>query len=127
MKWLAPLFFIFLACTKSGVPNYSPQEFEEMAKQGDPDLEVVIPKSISEQLVDCSEYTPPCRYGIIVIIKKIKMRPLYYDDQKKALEAAKRIRGYVARNWVLDDVTGEPVLERFVVKYLNAKKASEIK
>lgn len=94
-----------------------------MAKKGDPDLHVVIPKNLADKLVDCAEYTPPCRYGIIVIVKNVKMKPLYYDDQKKAYEAAKRIRGYVARNWVLDDVTGEPVLERFVTKYLEAVKA----
>ena len=51
------------------------------------------------------------------------MAALFYDDQKDALKAAKRIKGYVSRNWVLDEVRGEPVLERFVVKYLKAKKA----
>lgn len=113
--------FIFFACSKE-LPNYSPIEFKAMAKEGDPDLRVVVPKNFAEQLVDCDQYKPACRYGIIVVIKNVKMRALYYDDQKKALQAGKRIRGYVSRNWVLDDVRGEPILERFAGKYLKAKQ-----
>lgn len=122
MKTLLVILLILVGCTK-GEPNYSPIEFKQMAEAGDPDMEIMVPKGLSEQLVDCSEYTPPCRYGLIVIVKKVKMRALFYNEQKAAIKAAKRIRGYVARNWVLDDVTGEPVLERFVVKHLNARKA----
>lgn len=118
------IFFllIFMSCTKE-LPNYDPIQFREMARKGDPNMTVKVPKNLSEQLVDCNDYTPPCRYGLIVTVHNVEMRPLYYDDQKKALKAAKRIRGYVARNWVLDDVTGEPVLERFVKKHLGAVKA----
>lgn len=116
------LFSVLLSCD-SRPPNYGPIELKEMAKVGDPNLEVRVPKDFSEQLVDCSAYTPPCRYGLIVKVRNVEMRPLYYDDQDKALKAAKRIRGYVSRNWVFDDVAGEPVLEDFVKEYLHAVKA----
>lgn len=108
-------------------PNFGNKEFLEMGRTGDPDLEVVIPTDISQTLVYCSDYTPPCRYGLKVIVKNVQMKALFYDHQKDALEAALRVKGYVSRNWVLDDVAGEPVLERFVIKYLEAKKASDIR
>ena len=97
-----------------------------MGKKGDPDLKVIIPGSISETVVDCNEYTPACRYGLKVIVKNISLKALFYDDQKNALSAAKRFNGYISRNWALDDVRGEPILERYVVKYLNAVPVSTL-
>ena len=116
------------SCTKDdSVPNYSNQDFLKMAREGDPDLKVLIPSGISEALVHCSEYTPECRYGLKVIVKQLQLKALFYDSQTDALEAAKRVKGYVSRNWVLDDAVGEPILERFVEKSLKGKKALEIK
>lgn len=117
-------FLVFFSCTEDTVvSNFGNKEFLDMARAGDPKLKLIIPKSISEAIVDCGEYTPPCRYGMKAIIKKIELKALFYDHQEDALKAAKRIKGYISRNWVLDDVAGEPILERFVVKYLEAKKA----
>lgn len=127
MKWIIPLLFLFGCTGKKTLPNYSNQEFLEMGRSGDPDLKVIIPSDISETLVHCTDYTPQCRYGLKVIVKKVQLKALFYEKQEDALKAGLRIKGYVARNWVLDDVTGEPILERFVEKYLKAKKAIDLK
>jgi hypothetical protein len=129
MKYLSLFILLFSisSCSEEEEkPNYSNGEFLKMARIGDPDLKLIIPSSISETLVQCSDYTPSCRYGLKVIVKKIQLKALFFDHQKDALEAALRIKGYVARNWVLDDVAGEPILERYVIKHLGAKKASEL-
>ena len=94
-----------------------------MARKGDPNLTMVVPKSIAHATVQCGDYTPVCRYGYRVVVKNLEMAVLFYETPAEALKSANRIRGYTARNWVLDDVRGEPVLERFVIKYLNAKPA----
>ena len=131
MKYLSIILFLLLTLSCSDEeeqkPNYTNGEFLKMARLGDPNLKVIIPSSISETLVQCSDYTPPCRYGLKVIVKNVQLKALFFDDQKDALEAALRRKGYVARNWVLDDVSGEPILERYVEKYLGAKKASDLK
>ena len=121
MKYLFILFLI--ACSSDKAPTYTRQELFSMAKKGAPDLTLVAPKSIDEHVVDCTSYTPACRYGHKVNLKNITMIALFYDKTKDAEQAAKRIKGYTSRNWVFDDVTGEPILERFVVKYLKAKPA----
>lgn len=119
------LFILLLltSCFSDEPPNYSNKEFRAMATKGDPYSRIILPKSINEAVINCNEYTPACRYGLRVVVKNIEMVALYYDDQKNALKAAKRIKGYISRNWVLDEVNGEPVLERFCVEYLKAKKA----
>lgn len=117
------IFFLLLGCFSEESKTYSRSEIMEMAKAGDPDLSIVIPKSIAHSTVKCSDYKPQCRYGYRVIVKQLEMAVLFYEKPADALEAAKRIRGYTARNWVLDDVRGEPVLERFALKYLKAEPA----
>lgn len=117
------IIFCVSCMDEDAVPNYSNKEFLEMGKIGDPDLKVIVPAGITEIVVDCYEYTPACRYGLKVIVKDLTLKALFYDDQESALKAAKRIKGYVSRNWVLDDVVGEPILERYVEKYLLATRA----
>lgn len=107
---------------ESELPNYSKQEMLSWAREADPNMTIKI-GNLSKALVDCKEYTPRCRTGYRVVIKTIEFNVLEYQDQKAALAAAKRIRGYVARNWVFDEVRGEPVLERIVVKFLKGKPA----
>ena len=83
-------------------------------------MSIVIPKM--EEGVRCDEYTPPCYSGHIVKIKNLDMLALEYLSQTEAMEAAKKYRGYYTGNWFFDDVAGEPLLEEFVSKHLDAKK-----
>jgi hypothetical protein len=122
MKYLICLILL-TSCFKEERPTYTRGEFLKMAKEGEPELHVITPGSISEALVSCSDYTPACRYGYQVIVRKVRMIVLFYENPADAIVAAKRIRGYYSRNWVLDEVRGEPVLERYAIKHLNAKKA----
>lgn len=116
----------FSGCFSDEKPNISRDELLKRGRIGDPELKVLVPKSISDSLINCGDYTPPCRFGYIVVIKKIKLKVLAYEKQSDALVAAKRVRGYVARNWVFEDVTGEPILERFVQKHFGAVKVESL-
>lgn len=119
-KLILCFIMVSCSCSERELPNYDNQTFLNMGRVGDPNLRIILPGSISEVVIDCNEYTPSCRYGVKVVVKNIEMKALYYDDQKSALAAAKRFKGYIARNWALDDVRGEPILERFAEKYLDA-------
>lgn len=121
MKFLIFLF-ILAGCSKSE-PNLEREQILAMARKGDPKLEIVLPKTISEAVVDCNHYEPKCQNGYKVIVMGLEMIGLYYLSQDDAKTAAKKIKGYRTRNWVFDDVTGEPILERFVKKHLEAQPA----
>lgn len=91
------------------------------AQEGDPSVTVILPRSITEG-VQCTDYTEGCISAHIVKIKNLEMIAVEFNSEKEAVLAAKKFRGYYIRNWLLDDVTGEPVLEKFVVEKLEAKK-----
>ena len=124
MRLVYFLTFVLLtscSCEKE-LPNYSRQEMLGWAYEADPNMKIKI-GDLTKALVDCKDYTPRCQIGYRVVIKTVEFNVLEYATQDLALEAAKRIKGYVARNWVFDEVRGEPVLERIVVKYLRGKPA----
>jgi hypothetical protein len=57
-----------------------------------------------------------------VKLKNLDFIAVEFNTEAEAKYAAKKIRGYYVRNWVFDDVTGEPILEEFVSRVLDAKK-----
>lgn len=94
----------------------------EMARIADPNMQIEI-GTIEKAAVTCGEYKIPCKTGYLVKLKKMEIKALYYEDQDSAMKSAKRLRAYIARNWVFDDVRGEPILERLVIKHMHAKPA----
>ncbi len=92
-----------------------------MLLEADPGLEIMVPASMTEPLVVCADYLPPCKVGYKVKVKGMEVVGLYYESQKNAYKSAKSMRGYHLRNWAFDHVKGEPILERFFEKHLNAR------
>lgn len=99
----------------------------DMAKEVEPDLRVMVPESFDKPVVDCKLYKPVCKAGYKIKMRGMMIMPLEYNNYKDAYDCAKRINGYWVKNWVFDDVIGEPILERFVEKTFGAKKAREVK
>lgn len=113
------LSILVAACSKK--LRYSKEELYSKAKDADPEVSLILPKSISEG-VSCADYGAGCLAGHIVRVKNLDLIAVEFMTEEEAIYAAKKYRGYYVRNWLLDDVTGEPVLEKFVVEALEAKK-----
>lgn len=124
MRFVLLLFLLF-GCEErpSSVDNLA---LLEMAREVESDIELVVPKSFDHVLVDCKGYTPSCSAGYKVKVRGITVVALHYLTFEDAYRAARRINAYWFRNWVFDDVKGEPVLERFVIKAFDAKLAREM-
>lgn len=119
-----PVFFILLSilaasCTKE--VKYTKEALLAKAQESDPTVTVILPRSITEG-VQCSDYSEGCISAHIVKIKNLEMIAVEFNTESEAIFAAKKFRGYYSKNWLFDDVTGEPVLEKFVVEKLEAKK-----
>ena len=130
MRALLILLLTFMvsscSCTKEE-PTWSAQEMWFHAVDQDPSFELVpIPNHEPHRRVICENYSlDGCVLGSgkRVKVKKIELLVLQYVTPRQACEAAKTINQWYARNWLLDDVTNEPVLESYVQKVFSAKKA----
>ncbi len=116
---LSALSILGASCTKE--VRYSKEELYAKAVAADSSTTFVLPRSMSEG-VTCAEYTNGCVAAHIVKIKNIDLIAVEFLTEADAIYAAKKFRGYYLRNWLLDDVNGEPVLEKFVTEKLEAKK-----
>jgi hypothetical protein len=117
------IFFIFLlSCSKE--VKYSKEKMLSLALKKDASVSLILPKSMTEG-VTCAEYGEGCLGAHIVAVQNIQMIGVEFTDEASAKRAAKLLRGYYAHNWMFDDVTGEPTLEKFVISAFEAKKAIE--
>ena len=118
------LSILSASCTKE--VKYSKETLLAKAQAIDPSITVILPKSMAAG-VTCAEYSEGCLSAHIVRVKNLDLIAVEFMSQGEALLAAKKYRGYYTHNWLLDDVTGEPVLEKFVTEHLEAKKPEEVR
>lgn len=107
------------SCTKE--VKYTKEALLAKAQEADPSVTYILPKSITEG-VSCSDYAEGCLSAHIVRVKDLDLIAVEYMTEAEAILAAKKVRGYYIHNWLLDDVAGEPVLEKFVTEKMGAKK-----
>ena len=92
----------------------------------DPTIELVgIPNHEPHRRVLCSLYRKDgCVVGSgkRVKVRLVELLVIQYQTPKQACLAAKEIGQWYARNWLLDDVTNEPVLETFSKDVFGARK-----
>lgn len=113
------LSILSASCTKE--VRYTKEDLLKKAQAGDPTVQLVLPRSINEG-VSCSAYTEGCISGHTVKVRNLELIAVEFATEAQAKYAARKIRGYYTGNWTFDDVTGEPILEDFVSRVLNAKK-----
>lgn len=113
------LSILSASCTKE--VKYSKEHLLSLAQAGDPSVTVILPRSMAEG-VNCSEYTDGCLSAHIVKVKGLELIAVEFESQEDAVFAAKKYRALYTHNWIFDDVTGEPILEKFVMEKLKAQK-----
>ena len=123
---LFPLFILTLSilsasCEEKVEPKYTKEELYFKAVAIDPDIKFILPKSMSEG-ASCSDYSKNCLSAHFVRVKNLEMVAVEFMTEKDAIYASKKYRGLYLRNWMFDDVTGEPILEKFLIEKLEAKR-----
>ncbi|HXH73496.1 MAG TPA: hypothetical protein VNJ08_00925 [Bacteriovoracaceae bacterium] len=112
---------LFAACKSTEELNFTKEQLFAKAKEGDPTLQFVLPKTMNDG-VHCTDYAPGCLSGHTVKVKGLDLIAVEFMNEDQAILGAKKVKGYYTRNWVLDDVSGEPILEKFAEEILEAKK-----
>ncbi|MFZ4715693.1 MAG: hypothetical protein ACOYL6_18360 [Bacteriovoracaceae bacterium] len=91
----------------------------------DPEAHLVIPGL--GQGVKCTDYGPGCVGAHTVALKRVEMIAVEYDTEESAIKDAVRLNAYYIKNWIFDDVTDEPVLEKFVIEAYGAVNPNKVK
>ncbi len=121
--FIFPLFIslsiLSASCTKE--VKYSKEALLAKAQAADSTVQLVLPRTMNDG-ISCTAYTEGCVSGHTVKVKNLDMIAVEFMTEQQAKYAAKKIRGYYVGNWIFDDVTGEPILEEFVSRVLDAKK-----
>lgn len=120
MNYLMIAMTVYLtACNKE--LKYTKEDLFAKAKAADSSTTFILPKSMTEG-PNCGDYSDGCLGTHIVQIRNLDLIAVEFLTSEQAKYAAKKVRGYYVRNWMLDDVAGEPTLEKFVTESLEAKK-----
>ena len=108
-----------MGCSKKQAltePKYTALEFMALAHEAEPSHEK------AEDALNLSDYAPgvnrldstAMRYNRLVFFA------VEFDSPTQAMNEAKRLNQYYTRNWLLDRVEGEPILEDYVIKTFKA-------
>ena len=104
--------------------TYDKKTIIGMAKKIDPQFKDVLPESLDKGL-KCSDYGEGCVSAFEVKTHMVKFAMIRFIHVEQARRVATKLEGYYVRNWVFDNVTGEPVLEHFVKRAFNAKRGDD--
>jgi hypothetical protein len=119
MKTLLIISFLVLSACKEQV-MYSKEELYAKAKDIDATTTFILPKGMSDG-PSCADYAEGCLATHIIQVQKLEFIAVEFLSEEQSKYAAKKVNGYFIRNWMLDDVSGEPTLMRFADS-LEAKK-----
>jgi len=118
------LFFL-TGCSCSKEENFIPtQEFIGKIMQAEPNTEtVVIPNHEPHRRVLCKNYGPGCIEGTgkRLKIRLVEMIVIQFETEEYAKAEALKLNQWYSKNWLFDEVTGEPVLINFIKEVFNAK------
>ena len=113
--------------------TYSEFDLLKMTQKIEPSFDFitdVVKPDTMDGGVKCEDYggaAVGCMYGKRVRIRKVIFIILNMESHVHAKELATKLDLYYTRNWVFDDVRGEPVLENFVEVAYGATRPKKVK
>ena len=127
VKLLGVLLLLAAGCSQDKEPTYSKDELLAMAPaEGADKVDVVLARDINDA-IPCADYGDGCLAAHRFRTRDLSFIAIEFETPTQAESAAKKIYGWTVRNWLLDDVDGEPRLERWAQQYLQAKSFNPVK
>jgi len=90
-----------------------------MAINSNKTVKFMLGESLTD-VIPCTDYGKGCLGTHRVMVNKVVLIAIEFDIEENAKKAATKLGGYYFKNWVFDDVAGEPILVEFVQKAFNA-------
>ena len=85
--------------------------------------QVPIPQHEEHRRIVCKNYGPGCVAGSgkRIKFKGVEFIVLMFQSTKQAKAEAYRLNQFYSRNWLFDEVTGEPIVESFLRRVYDVK------
>ncbi len=112
------ILLLLLSCF-SKEDSFSQAEIWDLISQNSKDAKIVpIANHEIHRRVVCKNYGPGCINGTgkRIAIKGIEFLIIRFQSPEKARTEARRINQWYVRDWILDDIKNEPVLEKFMIR-----------
>lgn len=126
MRSIVFFLVLLMGCSCSDPNIWSEYDLYNLAIKIEPEIEIILPKDITSG-VQCRDYPPGCIRGKRAKLRRVIMTVVEFENEKAAKNAAFHINQYYAKNWVFDDISGEPVLESFVKEAFGAVNPKNLK
>lgn len=113
---------MFLTSCSEKEPVWGPVDLYKLAQEEDPKSSAVLTDLADTEANLCLKfkYGDGCQKVIRATILGLEVIFVEFMNTEQAKNEARRIGQMYTRNWVIDDVSGEPALERFMVKVYEA-------
>lgn len=117
-------FFLLSSCSDSK-KVYSKLDMLKIAKEANSNVEIILPKDINSGIKclfkDGSfNYGPGCISAHQLKIGDLDFVVVEYDNEEHAIKDSQRLNQCYFKNWVFDEVYGEPSLEEFAKSVFGA-------
>ncbi|MBT5093275.1 MAG: hypothetical protein HOM21_03470, partial [Halobacteriovoraceae bacterium] len=108
------ILLCLLTISCSNDETYSTWDMWNMAQDADSSIELVKITDPSQRIL-CENYGEGCIKGSgkRILVRRVELITVQFESMEQARAEAKRLNQWYVRNWLLDDVTKEPVLENF--------------
>jgi hypothetical protein len=118
------LLLVLLACSEE--KSISKGALYEYVRSHDEGLELLLAESLEAALASdqCKGYGLGCVTSVRAKLKKLEVIFVEMNSEKDAYREALRIDQYQYKNWVIDQVVGEPALEVFFKEEIKAVRPS---
>ncbi len=114
------LSLLLLSCSKEEPTLTKEQMLDFTPKEGADKVEIVLARDINDA-IPCSDYGEGCLSAHKLKTRGLGFIAVEFQTVAQAESAARKIYGWTVQNWLLDDVDGEPELERWAEKYFKVK------
>ncbi|MFN8370740.1 MAG: hypothetical protein U0T83_08985 [Bacteriovoracaceae bacterium] len=113
------MLLMLINCSKKDDQLMGAGQIVDIAKSYDPTT-MQLGGFKPEEKVSCEDYGPECLLAIKLKVKDLNFDVIQFESLDVALRHAKKIDGYYYMNFVFDEVTGEPVLEKYIKEAFGA-------
>ncbi len=123
MRFLLLSILFLLGCSSDSskpLPNIGREELWNEVVKVTSDVELVV-TTHEEDKVSCLSYSEKCLNAFRLRVGLVKMILLQFTDTESAYQQAIKLNEFNYRNWVFDEVRGEPYLEKLLQKAFGAE------